>query len=237
MRLDLFLVEKGFYPSREKAKQAITLGRVFIDGKVANKPSIQCEDGALVECKPFEYVSRGGFKLEKALLEFNINLKEKVVLDIGASTGGFTDVCLLNGAKKVYAVDTGHGQLAEKLLHDKRVVNLEKTNYLSLSKENFCDANFVVIDVSFVSLTNLLPKLWQDFESLEAVALIKPQFECGIVYAKKHGGIVKDEKVRKKAVDKVVDCAKTLGFNVKKIINSPIKGGDGNEEFLMHFKK
>ncbi len=237
MRLDIFLVEKGFYPSREKAKQAITSGRVFIDGKVEKKPSFQCDDNAKVNCKPFEYVSRGGFKLEKALLEFNINLLGKVVLDVGASTGGFTDVCLINGAKKVYAVDTGHGQLAEKLLFDERVINLEKTNYLSLDKAKISDAEFVVIDVSFVSLTHLLPKIWQDFDKVEVVALIKPQFECGAVYAKKHNGVVKDEKERTKAISNVVDCAKSLGFSVDKVINSPIKGGDGNEEFLVHFYK
>lgn len=237
MRLDIFLVEKGFYPSREKAKQAINSGRVFVDGKLVDKPSFSCGDAAKIDCKPFEYVSRGGFKLEKALLDFDINLTGKVVLDIGASTGGFTDVCLLNGAKKVYAVDTGHDQLAEKLVCDKRVVNFEKTNYLTLEKEKFSDANFVVVDVSFVSLTHILPKIWQDFDKVECVALIKPQFECGASYAKKHDGVVKDEKVRKNAVDKVVSCAKELGFSVKNVVSSPIKGGDGNEEFLIYFYK
>ncbi|MBP3431868.1 MAG: TlyA family RNA methyltransferase [Clostridia bacterium] len=231
-RLDVLLVEKGFYPSREKAKQAVESGRVSVDGVKATKASMQCLDDANLEAKPFEFVSRGGFKLQKALEDFGISLSGKVVLDIGASTGGFTDVSLQNGAKKVYAVDTGEGQLAEKIRADERVVNLEKTNYLNLPKEGLSDVDTVVIDVSFVSLTMLVPKLANDFDKIEIVALIKPQFECGLEYARKHKGIVKDEKVHKKVLDKVCDCFKSFGFENKGIITSPIKGGDGNVEFL-----
>ena len=178
-RLDIILQEKNLYPSREKAKEAIKLGRVKVNGDVFLTPSAQVDENMEISTLPFEFVSRGGFKLQKALEEFNINLKDKIVLDIGASTGGFTDVCLKNGAKKVYAVDTGMGQLADSIKNNASVVNLEKTNYLTLPHEKFKDVNFVVIDVSFVSLTKFAEKLTNDFDSIEIVALIKPQFECG----------------------------------------------------------
>lgn len=236
-RLDIILQEKNLYPSREKAKEAIKLGRVKVNGDVVLTPSAQFDENTEISTLPFEFVSRGGFKLQKALEEFNINLNDKVVLDIGASTGGFTDVCLKNGAKKVYAVDTGIGQLNIAIKNDERVVNLEKTNYLTLPRENFKDVNFVVIDVSFVSLTKFAEKLANDFDSIEIVALIKPQFECGKEYAKKHKGIVKDEKMHKKIIENVKISFTNAGFMVLGLIPSPIKGGDGNTEFLIHLKK
>lgn len=238
-RLDVVLAEKEFYASREKAKQAVESGRVVVNGKLAKKASVLVDENSNFECLPFEFVSRGGFKLQKAVEKFGIDLKGKIVLDVGASTGGFTDVCLQNGAKKVYAVDTGEGQLVDALKQDSRVVNLEKTNYLALSKSEFDDVNFVCIDVSFVSITKLAPKLALDFENcqIETVALIKPQFECGLSYARKHKGIVKDEKMHKKIVDDVVECFKQYGFHKKGLITSPIKGGDGNVEFLLWIKK
>ena len=236
-RLDVFLTQKGVYPSRAKAKEAIELGRVKIDGNILTKPSLLVDGDVKIEALPFEFVSRGGFKLQKAIEEFGIDLKGKVVLDIGASTGGFSDVCLQNGAKKIYAVDTGEGQLAPKIKNDKRVKNFEKTNYLTLDKQNFSDANFVCIDVSFVSLKKFSQKLFDDFESVEIVALIKPQFECGIDYAKKHKGIVKDEKVREKIVEDVSKNFENVGFKNMGIISSPILGGDGNVEYLIFLKK
>ncbi len=234
MRLDLLLFEKGLYPSREKAKQAVQSGRVRVNGKVAEKPSLDVAENAKIDALPFEFVSRGSFKLQKGLEEFNISLNGKVVLDIGASTGGFTDVCLQNGAVKVYAVDTGEGQLAEKIRADKRVINLEKTNYLDLDKQNFADVNAVVIDVSFVSLTKLADKLAKDFlgKDVNIVALVKPQFEVGLQYAKKHNGVVKDEKMRTKVLENVCARFENLGFEKRGCINSPIKGGDGNAEFF-----
>lgn len=237
MRLDVFLVENGFYPTRQKAKEAIESGRVLVNGKLATKPSLLCDEGCVIESKPFEFVSRGGFKLQKAIEEFKINLEGRTVLDIGASTGGFTDVCLQNGAQKVFAVDTGVGQLAEKIANDQRVVNLEKTNFLSLSSTEFAGTDFVVMDVSFVSLTLFAPKLGKDFDKVEIVALIKPQFECGLDYARKHKGIVKDEKVHKKVIEKVEQTFLAHGFKKYGLIESPIKGGDGNTEFLIHLKK
>ncbi len=236
-RLDTLLAKNGYYSSRQKAKEAIELGRVKVDDILQQKPSIEVDENAKIEAKPFEFVSRGGFKLQKAIEEFNINLKDRVVLDIGASTGGFSDVCLQGGVKKVYCVDTGAGQLAEKILNDKRAVNLEKTNYLTLSKEKFSGVNLVVIDVSFVSLTLLSTKLSNDFEHIDIIALIKPQFECGVDYARKHKGVVKDEKVRQKVIESVCKNFESKGFVIKNIITSPIKGGDGNVEFLAWIKK
>ena len=236
-RLDIILVKKGAYPSREKAKQAIGLSRVKVNGKICTKPSEIFEEDVTIEALPFEFVSRGGFKLQKALEDFGIELSGKIVLDIGASTGGFSDVCLQNGAKKVYAVDTGVGQLSEKIKTNPKVINFEKTNYLTFDKSNFADANFVVIDVSFVSLTRFAKKLSTDFDSVEIVALIKPQFECGPEYARKHKGIVKDEKLHKKIVENIKTCFENVGFIALGVVTSAIKGGDGNMEFLIYLKK
>lgn len=236
-RLDVVLFEKQLYNSREKAKQAIELGRVKVDEIIVRKPSTLVEEDVFLEVLPFEFVSRGGFKLQKALEEFKVNLNDKVVLDIGASTGGFSDVCLQNGAKKIYAVDTGEGQLVEKIKNNPKVVNLEKTNYLTLQKEALKDVEVVVIDVSFVSLTKLAPKLASDFEKVEIIALIKPQFECGIDYARKHKGIVKDEKMHKKICENIQKSFEAVGFVKKGLQPSPIKGGDGNVEFLIYLKK
>ena len=235
-RLDILLAEKGLYPSREKAKEAIKSSRVKLAGKVITKPSLEFDEECEFEILPFDFVSRGGIKLQNALVEFNINLNNKTVLDIGASTGGFTDVCLQNGAKKVYAVDTGKDQLDKKLQADKRVVNLERTNYLNLDVSQF-QVDFVVIDVSFVSITKLIKKLSTDFEKVEIVALIKPQFEVGIDYAKKHKGIIKDEKIHKKVLENVKKCFKNANFSILGETMSSIKGGDGNTEFLLYLKK
>lgn len=236
-RLDVLLFEKGCYASREKAKQAVESGRVFlVGGKVVLRPSFLCEEDCELQTKPFEFVSRGGFKLQKAVEEFGLNFAGKVVLDIGASTGGFTDVCLQNGASKVYAVDTGEGQLASVVKNNPKVVNMEKTNFLSLPIQQIFDVQTIVIDVSFVSITKLVEKL-AAFENVEVVALIKPQFEVGQEYARKHKGVVKDEKVHQKVVQNILKRFEEVGFKNFGVITSPIKGGDGNTEFLAYFKK
>ena len=236
-RIDVILFEKGFYSSREKSKQAVEMGRVTVNGKIVLKPSFECEEESEISALPFEFVSRGGFKLQSATENFAIDLKDKVVLDIGASTGGFSDVCLQAGAKKIYAVDTGEGQLDEKIRNNAKVVNLEKTNYLQLPKEKISDVQVVVIDVSFVSLTKLIPKLADDFNHVEVVALIKPQFECGLEYARKHKGIVKDAKMHEKIIKNISESFKKFGFVKRGLITSPIKGGDGNVEFLIYLSK
>lgn len=236
-RLDLYLFENGYYSSRQKSKQAIETGRVFVDGKIADKASMEVENGVQIVARPFEFVSRGGYKLQKAIEEFSIDLADKIVLDIGASTGGFSDVCLKNGAKKIYAVDTGEGQLADEIKNNPKVLDMSKTNFLTLEKNKINDVNFVVIDVSFVSLTKLIPVLADDFEKVEIVALIKPQFECGLEYARKHKGIVKDSKIHEKIIKNIVENFEKFGFKNKGIIVSPIKGGDGNTEFLIFVEK
>lgn len=236
-RIDVILFEKGFYSSREKSKQAVEMGRVTVNGKIVLKPSFECEEESEISALPFEFVSRGGFKLQSAIENFAIDLKDKVVLDIGASTGGFSDVCLQAGAKKIYAVDTGEGQIDEKIRNNAKVVNLEKTNYLQLPKEKISDVQVVVIDVSFVSLIKLIPKLADDFNHVEVVALIKPQFECGLEYARKHKGIVKDAKMHEKIIKNISESFKKFGFVKRGLITSPIKGGDGNVEFLIYLSK
>lgn len=236
-RLDMFLYEKWFYSSRQKSKQAIETGRVLVNGKVVEKASMEVEDNVQIEAKPFEFVSRGGYKLQKAIEEFSIDLTDKVVLDIGASTGGFSDVCLKNGARKIYAVDTGEGQLAEEIKNNPKVLDMSKTNFLTLEKEKITDVDFVVIDVSFVSLTKLIPVLASDFDKVKIVALIKPQFECGLEYARKHKGIVKDAKMHEKIIKNIVENFEKYGFKNNGIIVSPIKGGDGNTEFLIFVEK
>lgn len=198
---------------------------------------MEVEDNVQIEAKPFEFVSRGGYKLQKAIEEFSIDLTDKVVLDIGASTGGFSDVCLKNGARKIYAVDTGEGQLAEEIKNNPKVLDMSKTNFLTLEKEKITDVDFVVIDVSFVSLTKLIPVLASDFDKVKIVALIKPQFECGLEYARKHKGIVKDAKMHEKIIKNIVENFEKYGFKNNGIIVSPIKGGDGNTEFLIFVEK
>ena len=234
-RIDVLLFEKNYYNSREKAKEAIKSSKVKLNGQLVTKPSLEVEENCEFETLPFSFVSRGGIKLQKAIETFKIDLKDKVVLDIGASTGGFTEVCLKNGAKKVYAVDTGKDQLDEALKTNSKVVNLEQTNYLNLDCSKF-NIDFVVIDVSFVSLTKILPKVATDFKNVGLVALIKPQFEVGLEYAKKHKGIVKDEKMHKKVLENIKNLLKNLNFSIFGEIESPIKGGDGNKEFLIYCK-
>lgn len=234
-RIDVLLFEKNYYNSREKAKEAIKSSKVKLNGQLVTKPSLEVEENCEFETLPFSFVSRGGIKLQKAIETFKIDLKDKVVLDIGASTGGFTEVCLKNGAKKVYAVDTGKDQLDEALKTNSKVVSLEQTNYLNLDCSKF-NIDFVVIDVSFVSLTKILPKVASDFKNVGLVALIKPQFEVGLEYAKKHKGIVKDEKMHKKVLENIKNLLKNLNFSIFGEIESPIKGGDGNKEFLIYCK-
>ncbi len=240
MRIDLYLFEKGYAKSRSYAKILIDEGFVRINGKTVTKASIDASDGDVVEItgKPFEYVSRGGLKLEAAIKAFNIKPQNCRCVDIGASTGGFTDCLLKNGASFVVAVDIGHGQLDPGLACDERVLNLEGINARYLTSDvisGICD--IAVSDISFISQTYVIPNIPDILTSDGAyVALIKPQFECGKSGLGKNG-IVKDKLTRYNAVKKVTDCTKENKLNVVGLIKSPIEGGDGNTEYLMCCKK
>lgn len=239
-RLDIELVKRGLAQSRERAKEYIAGGTVLVNGKQAKKPSDSvCEnDDIQIIGDTLKYVGRGGLKLEKALTDFAIDISGCVCLDIGASTGGFTDCMLQNGASKVYAVDVGHGQLAERLRSDYRVVNIEGVNVKDISAEMFAEQiSFVSADLSFISVRYAADAAKEILENGgEAVFLIKPQFEAG----KKHltkGGIVKDKKVHAEVLESLCEYFCSLCFDIAGLVPSPIKGGDGNIEYLIHLVK
>ena len=238
-RLDILLTEKGLAKSRTSAAALIKEGSVIVNGNVAGKPSELCEDTDSISVSESSgltrYVGRGGLKLETALEAFGISPLGSVCLDIGASTGGFTDCMLQNGAKRVYAVDVGTSQLAEKLRADSRVISLENLD-IRLADESLIPekSGFIAADVSFISLKQIIPAIPR-FAAEKAVCalLIKPQFELGRVKLGK-SGVVKDPKLQKKAVDDVCCFAAQLGFSDIRTVPSKITGGDGNREFLMH---
>lgn len=239
-RLDVLLVNRKMADSREKAKAIIMSGIVYVNGQKEDKAGSMFDIYAGIEIKgsTLKYVSRGGLKLEKAMENFPITLKNKVCMDVGSSTGGFTDCMLMNGAVKVYAVDVGHGQLAWKLRQDERVVVMEKTNIRYVNPDNIEElVDFSSIDVSFISLTKvLLPVKNLLTESGEIVCLIKPQFEAGRDKVGKKG-VVRDINVHKDVVRMVLDYAMSIGFDVAGLDYSPIKGPEGNIEYLAYLKK
>lgn len=240
MRLDIYLSENKIVKSRELAKKMISEGGVSVNGTVVTKPSrdiSDCDSVELVKELPL-YVGRGGLKLEKALTCFKIDLSGLVCMDIGASTGGFTDCMLQRGAKYVYAVDVGHGQLDEKLSSDKRVKNMEGVNIKDVSPSDFPKRiDFIGTDVSFISLTKVIPKIHELLtEGGGAVMLIKPQFECGRADIGKNG-IVRSEKAHLRAVRDIIACCEECGIGVQGLDYSPIKGGEGNIEFLIYAVK
>ena len=240
VRLDVYLFENSLVESREKGKALIMEGVVFVDNQKVDKPGFQVKDGAKVEVRgeTLKYVSRGGLKLEKAMENFNLSLNNKICADIGASTGGFTDCMLQNGATKVYSVDVGYGQLAWKLRTDERVVNLERTNFRYCTKEQIPDSlDFASVDVSFISLTKILPVLKTLMkENAECVCLIKPQFEAGREKVGKKG-VVREASTHLEVVNKISDFTLSLGFSVENLEFSPIKGPQGNIEYLIHLVK
>lgn len=235
-RLDVYLVEEGLLSGRDLAKSIIMEGKVYVNNQKADKAGMQIGDKDVVELRGAEqkYVSRGGLKLEKAMKSFPINLEGKVAMDIGASTGGFTDCMLQNGAAKVYAVDVGYGQLAWKLRTDERVVNMERTNIRNVTPDDIgCQLDFASIDVAFISLELVLPvakALLKDGGQI--VALIKPQFEAGRDKVGKKG-VVRDSAVHREVIEKVVDFTQKTGFEVRALDFSPIRGPEGNIEYLM----
>ena len=239
-RLDVLLVQNGYYPSRERAKAAIMAGIVYVDGQKSDKAGtmINTEAEIFVKENLCPYVSRGGLKLEKSMKEFGLSMTDNVCMDIGASTGGFTDCMLQNGATKVYAIDVGYGQLDYKLRIDERVVNMEKCNVRYLDTELIAEPiDFISIDVSFISLKLIFPvaaKVLAD--DGEIVCLVKPQFEAGREQVGKKG-IVRDRKVHAEVIENVIGYAKENGLYPQGLTFSPVTGAKGNIEYLLHLSK
>ncbi len=231
-RLDVYLVNNKYFDSRAKAARAIAGGAIEVDGSVATKAACVVGENSKIKIlkETEKYVSRGGYKLEEAINKFNLDFKDKTVLDIGASTGGWTDCALQHGAKKVYAVDVGKGQLEPKIRAKKSVVSLENFNALNLGQEIFDECDFIVCDVSFTSGLKLFETLCEKIKNQKIVWLVKPQFECGKTLAKKHKGILPDKTSQEVAKDCINKATKQ--YLVEGFIESPIKGGDGNMEFL-----
>lgn len=238
-RLDVMLVERGLAVSREKAKAVIMAGIVYVDGQKEDKAGSTFEETVSIEVRgnTLKYVSRGGLKLEKAMEEFGLRLDHKICMDVGASTGGFTDCMLQNGAVKVYSIDVGHGQLAWKLRNDERVVCMERTNMRYVTREDIEDLiDFSSIDVSFISLTKILTPVKNLLvPEGEVVCLIKPQFEAGRDKVGKKG-VVRDRKVHKEVILLVLEYALSIGFVPLNLDFSPVKGPEGNIEYLLHIR-
>lgn len=239
-RLDVLLVSRGLAESREKAKAIIMSGNVYVDGQKEDKAGTSFNDKVNIEVRgnTLKYVSRGGLKLEKAMANFDVTLEGKICMDVGSSTGGFTDCMLQNGAVRVYAVDVGHGQLAWKLRNDERVVCMEKTNIRYVTPDDIPDKiQFSSIDVSFISLTKVLGPVKELLsDDGQIVCLIKPQFEAGREKVGKHG-VVRDKAVHLEVVNKVIEYAVSIGFEVLNLEFSPVKGPEGNIEYLLHLQK
>ena len=237
IRLDVYLAENGLAPSRSAAQSMIMAGDVYLDNQKALKAgeTIKGTENIEVRSKALKYVSRGGLKLEKAMQVFPLSLGGTVCMDIGASTGGFTDCMLQNGAEKVYSIDVGYGQLAWKLRSDPRVVNMERTNIRSLESDQLDEVpDFFSVDVSFISLKLVLPVAYSVLkDGGSGVCLIKPQFEAGREKVGKKG-VVRDPKVHEEVIEKVMDYARTLGFSLLTLDYSPVKGPEGNIEYLLH---
>lgn len=237
MRLDIFISSEMRFCSREKARYYIKNGDVSVNGTVIEKPSYDVSEKDGIEIRDsIGFVGKGGLKLKKAIESFRLNFFDKTVLDVGASTGGFTDCALQNGAKKVYAVDVGHGQLDPKLASNDRVVNFEGRNILDISPENIDKTDIVVSDVSFVSIKKLLFHISNFIDEYgQIICLVKPQFEVGKKRLK--NGVVSDEKTHVEVVSDILDYAESLGLTVSGLDFSPIKGGEGNIEFLLYLTK
>lgn len=239
-RLDVLLVKRNLAESREKAKAIIMSGNVYVKGQKEDKAGTQFPDDSEIEVRGhvMPYVSRGGFKLEKAIANFDVSVQDKTCTDVGSSTGGFTDCMLQNGAKKVFAIDVGRGQLDWKLRQDERVVSMEKTNIRYVTPEDIGKPiDFSSIDVSFISLTKvLLPIRNYLTPHGEIVALIKPQFEAGREKVGKKG-VVRERSTHHEVIEKVASYAQSIGFEILNIDFSPIKGPEGNIEYLIHLKK
>ena len=240
IRLDQYIFEEGYAPSRRRAQALIMSGIVFVNNQKADKAGTMIKETDIVEVrgKDLKYVSRGGLKLEKAINEYNLDLKDKICMDIGASTGGFTDCMLQNGAQKVYSVDVGYGQLAWKLRSDERVRNMEKTNIRNVTLDILDEKiNFFSVDVSFISLKHIFPVAFAiSTDDVIGACLVKPQFEAGKEKVGKKG-VVRESAVHKEVIENVIGFANEFGFYVHNLTFSPIKGPEGNIEFLIIISK
>ncbi len=238
-RIDLIMVERGLVPSRERAQALIMEGRVRVNGAVVDKPGRMVAPEVKIEVEEEKrYVSRGWIKLNSALSNFNVNPEGKIAMDVGASTGGFTQCLLEHGAQKVYAIDVGYGIIADELRRDARVVLLERTNIRYLQRESIPDdIDIATIDVSFISLRHVLPRV-KEFvkEGGDIIALIKPQFEVGKNEVEK-GGLIRDERKHKRVIEEIRRFSEAIGLSPLKVIESPIRGKDGNREFFIHLRK
>lgn len=238
-RLDKELVNRGLFTTRAKAQQAIREGIVLVDGEPCDKAGRKVGEGADIQLsgRVLPYVSRGGLKLERAIEAFGIELAGRVVLDIGSSTGGFTDCALQHGAARVVAVDVGTDQMVEPLRSDPRVSLHEQTDFRAMDEQALADVEVATIDVSFTSATFMVERLASLSLVSDVICLVKPQFECGAQAARKHHGVIVDPQLRAEAQQKVVDAFERAGFSCQGLEESPITGGDGNVEYLAHFTR
>lgn len=236
MRLDQYIVNSGLQSSRERTKRAIVSGQVFVNGKVVTAPSYKVSGSETITFSNdiLTYVSRGALKLKKAIAVFDVDFSNKHVLDIGSSTGGFTEVALEYGASNVIAIDVGTDALHPSLRNNPKVTVMENTDFRNVEASKVCGVNLIVTDVSFISLRHIFPKIKQIFGNIEIIALFKPQFECGEVLAKKYKGVVRDKSVHKALLNEFVYYIHELGYELSELDYSPITGKEGNIEYLLH---
>ena len=238
-RIDIELVKRGIFETRNKAQNEIKNKIIFCNNICITKPSFDVTDTDIIEIKgeKLKYVSRGGLKLEKAIKEFNIDLKNKILIDIGSSTGGFSDCALQNGIKKVYAIDVGTDQFDKTLRLNNKINLYENTDFRNIDNNIINDANIASIDVSFISVTKLTNKLKELTNLKEVICLIKPQFECGKEISDKYKGVPLNKEVHKSVIENVIKSFKDNNYYINSLTSSPIKGGNGNIEYLAYFKR
>lgn len=237
-RLDKELVIRSLVESRAKAQELIKNGYVVVNDKVITKESLKISDKdkiEIIENDMLKYVSRGGLKLEKAITCFSIDMNGKMVMDIGSSTGGFTDCSLQHGAKKIYAIDVGTNVMVEKLRNDPRVELYEQTNFKDISFADFPKIDIITVDVSFISLSKIIKKVASEHIKVDMICLIKPQFECGVEIATKYKGVIHNKKIHEQILKNIIKTFNKQGFFLQKISNSPIRGGNGNVEYIAYF--
>ena len=238
-RIDIELVKRGIFETRNKAQNEIKNKIVYCNNVCITKPSFDVTDTDIIEIKgeKLKYVSRGGLKLEKAIKEFNINLNDKILIDIGSSTGGFSDCAIQNGIKKVYAIDVGTNQFDKNLRQNNKINLYENTDFRNIDNNIINDANIASIDVSFISVTKLTNKLKELTNLKEIICLIKPQFECGKELSDKYRGVPLNKEVHSTVINKVIESFKENDYYINNLTSSPIKGGNGNIEYLAYFKR